>query len=171
MTRAMLRATSTPTCQLLFSYSTLPPTMVMSTSEPLQALTTAETGSVAGVWCEPDRSTAMTSASLPTSRLPTLSSMRSARAPPMVAISSMVEDFMKLRGFTARWMSMPMCISEIMSVESVAAGLSVPRPTRRPLFRNSASGATPMPSWALMRGQLATETSYSLSLATSWSST
>lgn len=49
MTRAMLRATSTPTCQLLFSYSTLPPTMVMSTSEPLQALTTAETGSVAGV--------------------------------------------------------------------------------------------------------------------------
>ena len=58
-----------------------------------------------------------------------------------------------------------------MSVESVAAGLSVPRPTRRPLFKNSASGATPMPSCALMRGQLAMETSYSLSLATSWSST
>lgn len=49
MTRAMFLATSTPTFHLLFSYKTVPSTMVMSTSAPLQVFTTADTGSVVGV--------------------------------------------------------------------------------------------------------------------------
>ena len=46
---AMFLATSTPTFHLLFSYRTVPSTMVMSTSVPLQVFTTADTGSVVGV--------------------------------------------------------------------------------------------------------------------------
>ena len=46
MTRAMLFATSTFTCQRFFSYRTLPSTMVMSTSAVVQVFTTATTGSV-----------------------------------------------------------------------------------------------------------------------------
>ena len=49
MTRAMVRATSTSTFQWLFSYRTLPSTIVISTSVPLQVFTTADTGSVVGV--------------------------------------------------------------------------------------------------------------------------
>ena len=51
MTRAMFFATSTSTCHLFFSYSCTPSTMVMSTSAPLHVFTTADTGSVVGVWC------------------------------------------------------------------------------------------------------------------------
>ena len=66
---------------------------------------------------------------------------------------------------------MPMRISVSMSVESVAAGESVPMPRRRPARMNSLMGATPMPSCALQRGHTATATSYSFSFCTSLSST
>ena len=58
-----------------------------------------------------------------------------------------------------------------MSVESVAAGESVPKPNRKSERMNSSRGATPIPSCALQRGQTATATSYSLNFFTSVSST
>ena len=68
-------------------------------------------------------------------------------------------------------MSMPMRISSIMSMESEAAGESVPRPTRSPALRYLPTGATPMPSLALQRGQKAMATSRSASISMSSSST
>ena len=88
----------------------------------------------------------------------------------MVAASSMVAESRKLLGFTARWSSMPRRISVNMSIESVAAGESVPRPKRRCARRNSPMGDRPMPSCALQRGQPATATSYSFSFLMSSSS-
>lgn len=46
-------------------------------------------------------------------------------------------------------MSIPSRISMNMSEESVAAGESVPKPTRMPDLRNVGSGAKPMPSWRI----------------------
>ena len=66
---------------------------------------------------------------------------------------------------------MPKRISMNISAVSVAAGESVPSPTRRPELRKSCSGARPMPSWALQRVLTATATSYCLSFLTSSSST
>ena len=144
--------------------------MVMITSAEVQVFTIAETGFVEGDCCELERSTAMMSARLPISSDPISSSSLSARAPPMVAISSIDSESRKRPTLTARWMSMPRRISESMSVESVAAGESVPMPTRRPARMNSSTGATPMPSCALQRGHTAMATLYSLSFFTSSSS-
>ncbi len=58
-----------------------------------------------------------------------------------------------------------------MSNDGVEAGLSVPRPTRIPAARSSASGAIPQPSSAFERGQCATATSCSASRAISSAST
>ena len=89
----------------------------------------------------------------------------------MVASSRMVEVSRKRRVLTERCRSMPRRISVSMSVVSVAAGESVPRPTRRPARRNSSRGATPMPSWELARGHTHTDTLCSRSLRTSSSVT
>ena len=97
--------------------------------------------------------------------------MPSARAPPIVASSSTVEESRKRRVSNARWMSMLMRISEIMSIDSVAAGESVPKPTLSPARKNAPSGAMPMPSWAFERAQVQMDTLYSRSFLMSSSST
>ncbi len=122
-------------------------------------------------WFVPDRSTARMSACLPISSEPMRSSIFSALAPPMVASSNMVAESRKVRVSRARFISSPTLISENMSVESVAAGESVPSPMRKPDFRYSLSGAMPMPRRALARGHMQMDTPCSRILLMSSSST
>ena len=134
---------------------------------------TALSGLLVGFWCELCRSTAMMSAFLPISSEPILSSMCSARAPLMVAMRSIWSErrWMRRSGLVARVIIRPVCISSIMSVVSTAAGESVPSPTVIPAAKNLMSGAEPMLSFALMRGQYAMSTPFSARVAISSSST
>ena len=59
----------------------------------------------------------------------------------------------------ARWMSTPTRMSSNGSIEFAAAGESVPSPTRSPAWRNLSTGAAPIASFALHRGQYAMATS------------
>src|SRR3990170_3837662 len=138
-----------------------PSTMVRHTRSGVPPKTTATSGSSHGRYGEPASETIARSARLPGVREPTSPSSRRGSAEPSVARRRASRaDRAALCEAPARASAIAARISSNMSNDGVEAGLSVPRPTRTPARRSSATGAIPQPSSAFDRGQCATATSW-----------
>ena len=142
-----------------FFISTFPFTIVDRTSSPRVTYTRCEIGSYIGVCRAAPIDTVMRSARLPTSSDPISFSIPSARAPPIVAMSSAVCAGTAVGSCVASFARNDAWrIAPNMSRSLLLAAPSVPRPSAMPAARYLVTGAVPLASFMLLSGLCDTPT-------------